>query len=543
MQIGGSMTLRPPAFQFIASARLPMLAWVARIAGSNQAIVRHGTGVEVAGRFFAEAIWTEDFARGELLQSDCLFGSGGEILPDGIGFASSIAVTDWLFETIRDEVVFVSNSLPLLLAEAGDRLDPRFSGYAAINESIVGGISDYADTLPTEHGQVRRHVHRNLLVNQGCVTIQAKNLPPGFNSFEAYRDMLAAAAAALAENAASPARRHRLPIFSTQSKGYDSTCCNALMAPHGVRAVFTVSQGRSGGGYADRDAADQTDDDGTDIARALGLEVIAVDRRAFEAGIDHELLFWAGMQRNRDFNFVAIHVALRACLPDGSPAVLMGGAYGEIWYPSDVQTVRFSHPFKSGHIEDDTLKQRDVAHCGLSEVRLEVGYIQAALPFMGARRRPDIVAISNAPEMRPWRCVPGYDRPIARRIAEQAGVPRQYFGQVKRASAVEFPPPDVPRDAELRRAFERFLHRNRLASRIFIRLLPLVHRFNDFAEHISPRTNLLGYYATRAWCVLRRKDGKLPQLGRRLDGAIFCFAVNELVRRYGDTVGVRQTDG
>lgn len=528
------MMQHKPVFEFDACAALPLLAWVARINSSNQAIVRHGTGVEIADRFFAEAIWTGDFAKGELLQSDCLFGSGGEILPDGIGFASSIAITDWLFETIRHGVVFVANSLPLLLAVAGDRLDPRFAGYAAINESIVDGILDYADTLPTEHGVVRRHVHRNLLVSDGVVTIQAKNLPPSFTGYQAYRDLISNAAAALAENARSPSRRHPLAIFSTQSKGYDSTCCNALMAPHGIQAVFTVSQGRGSGGYSDRDAADQTDDDGTDIAHALGLEVIAVDRRVFEAGIENELFYWAGMERNRDFNFVGIHAGLRACLPAGSPAVLMGGVFGEIWYPSDVQTARFSHPFKSGHIEDDTLKQRDVAHCGLSEVRLAVGYIQASLPFVGARRRPDIVAISNASEMQPWRCVPGYDRPIARRIAEEAGVPRRFFGQIKRASAVEFPPPDMPRGAELRRSFDRFLRDNRLASGIFIRLLPVVHRFNSFAEHVSPRTNLLGYYATRVWCALRGANEKLPQLGRRLDGAIFCFAVNELVRRHGE---------
>ena len=503
------MMQNQPEFQFAADAALPMLAWIARIDTANHALIRHGSGVEVHGRFFAEAIWTGNFAQGELLQSDCLFGSGGEILPDGIGFASSIAITDWLFETIRNGQVFVSNSLPLLLAEARDRLDPRFAGYATINESIVAGISDYADTLPTINGHVRRHLHRNLLVHHGDVTILAKPLPPTFNSYETYRDLMTASAAALAENAASPARRHPLPVFSTQSKGYDSTCCNALMAPHGLRAVFTVTQGKGSSDYSDRDAADQTDDDGTDIAHALGLAVIAVNRRAFEGGIDDELLYWAGMQRNRDFNFVAIHASLRACLPEGGPAVLMGGVFGEIWYPSDLETARFSHPFKSGHLEDDTLKQRDVAHCGLSEVRLAVGYIQASLAFVGARRRPDIVAISNAVEMRPWRCVPGYDRPIARRIAEEAGVPRALFGQIKRASAVEFPPPDVPRGARQRRSFERFLRDNRLASAMFIRLLPLAQRYNSFAEHTSPRTNLLAYYATRAWCVLRGTNGKL----------------------------------
>ena len=33
--------------------------------------------------------------------------------------------------------------------------------------------------------------------------------------------------------------------------------------------------------------------------------------------------------------------------------------------------------------------------------------------------------------MRPWSVGGGYDRPIPRRIAEEAGVPRQHFGQRK----------------------------------------------------------------------------------------------------------------
>ena len=34
--------------------------------------------------------------------------------------------------------------------------------------------------------------------------------------------------------------------------------------------------------------------------------------------------------------------------------------------------------------------------------------------------------------MKPWSVAKSYDRPIARRIAEEAGVPRHLFGQVKK---------------------------------------------------------------------------------------------------------------
>src|SRR5207245_1892941 len=55
-----------------------------------------------------------------------------------------------------------------------------------------------------------------------------------------------------------------------------------------------------------------------------------------------------------------------------------------------------------------------------------------------ARRKPEIIAISRSAEMAPYRIGGSYDRPIARRLLEEAGVPRQLFGQKKRAMALVF---------------------------------------------------------------------------------------------------------
>ena len=528
------MTVTTSKFLYIADARLPTLAWIAGIDSFNQATIRHGAGVEVHGRFFAEAIWTGDFARGELLQNDCLFGSGGEALPDGIGFATSIATTDALFEASRNGQVFVSNSLPLLLCEIDDRLDPQFAGYAAINRSLTAGIFDYVDRLPTMHGCVRRHLHRNLLVSNGDVSIVAKNLTPAFSGFEAYRDLLVHSIAALVANARSPARAHPLPIFSTQSKGYDSTCINALMKPHGIDTVFTIPAGKGHYSFADRDADVANDDDGTEIATTLGFPAQPIERRVFEAGLPDELLYWASIHRNGDMNFAGIHAAITARLAPGQPAILLAGWLGEIWYPSDIARTAFGDIHADGLFEDGALRIPFLCGLGLSEVRLAVGYLHVSPAYIGARRRDDIVAISNAPDMRPWRCVAGYDRPIARRIAEEAGVPRQMFGQVKRATVVDFAPPDVPRRADLRRSFNRFLRTNRLASRLLVLLLPLVHRYNSLAHYTALRPNPIGYRVTQAYRKLRRTNERLPQLGRHLDGAIFCFAVNEVAHRYQD---------
>src|SRR6185436_12194304 len=72
----------------------------------------------------------------------------------------------------------------------------------------------------------------------------------------------------------------------------------------------------------------------------------------------------------------------------------------------------------------------------LTEYRLWAGFINCAVPFWGVRQIRDIHAISNSEELRPWDVGGHYSRPICRRIAEEAGIPRHAFGMRKRAVTV-----------------------------------------------------------------------------------------------------------
>jgi len=74
---------------------------------------------------------------------------------------------------------------------------------------------------------------------------------------------------------------------------------------------------------------------------------------------------------------------------------------------------------------------------GLGEFRLRIGFLHLPLPYIGARHGPAIYRITHSREMDPWRLGTGYyDRPIARRMAEEAGVPRAAFGHQKFGTAV-----------------------------------------------------------------------------------------------------------
>ena len=74
----------------------------------------------------------------------------------------------------------------------------------------------------------------------------------------------------------------------------------------------------------------------------------------------------------------------------------------------------------------------------MEEFRLRVGFVHLPVPTIGALRTPELRKISRSPAMKPWVISPNYDRPIPRRIVEEAGVPRSWFGQNKKAVGARF---------------------------------------------------------------------------------------------------------
>jgi len=78
----------------------------------------------------------------------------------------------------------------------------------------------------------------------------------------------------------------------------------------------------------------------------------------------------------------------------------------------------------------------------------------------------DIVRISRSPEMASWRLNTDYDRPIPRRIAENAGVARHHFGMKKKYIALDRYM--WPINVTLRRYFFRYVKETYGLNRITI---------------------------------------------------------------------------
>jgi len=95
----------------------------------------------------------------------------------------------------------------------------------------------------------------------------------------------------------------------------------------------------------------------------------------------------------------------------------------------------------SGRCRIQDFREVDDCHLsghGIGEYRLRAGFLHLPLCYAGARHGLAIYRITHLAEMAPWKLGRGkYDRPIPRRIAEEAGVPRNNFGHRKLGGYVE----------------------------------------------------------------------------------------------------------
>ena len=507
--------------KYFANINLPRLAWLAsvnRITG--ECCVEHGCLVETRQEFFVEGVWAGSFAEGGFHRCESFFGSGAVRNVSGeIVFVPSSATVDYLYYEETLEGIVCSNSLPLLLAARNDRLNEFDREYVRINESILKGIEHYEQWVPTRRGSVRRLIYHNLVVGGGETRQEAKPQPPKFGSFEQYRSYLVGNIAGMMQNARECARSTPLRLLSTQSTGYDSTAINAIARDHGLDLALSINESNERWPhYFKHRQEGAPSDSGEEICRHLGIEVRSIDRRYFQKDPENEYLYWAGLHDCQDMNLhqVREHV--------GDGAVLLTGVLGEFWYNAA------STPTDLLATVNDQLERWDLSCHSLSEVRLHIGYVHAPAPYIGARRRKDLFDLANSEAMRPWSIGGNYDRPIPRRIGEDAGVPRALFGQTKLATVVQSPPPYLPHGAPLRREFFRFFRQARGVLRLLhLRLAP---RVNIAVWRVLEWRVLDRVRHTRFAPIINKWLPTRPTFGGRFNGVLYAYCVNKTARFY-----------
>jgi hypothetical protein len=246
------------------------------------------------------------FEDGDFGETDCVFGSGGILRDESIRFVTSAATVDCLYYSESKSGVTVSNSLPLILGYTGDALNPRCQDYPEICDSVLDGIDEYRRDFPTVNGVIRRQLYRNLDVFKDRLCESDKIMPPPFKCFEDYNNYRRDNYALIVANAKDKLRTFPLEIWSTQSRGYDSTAINAMASSFGLEKVFTVTKAKSKFHLAHNDEGKSPDDNGSEICEALGVKCIPIDRRAFTEAFDDEHLYYCARHHNQDVNLKEI---------------------------------------------------------------------------------------------------------------------------------------------------------------------------------------------------------------------------------------------
>jgi hypothetical protein len=488
--------------------------------------VLHGAGVEVAANWFCEAVWADTFSDGNFDELDLVFGSGARARSEYVTFVSSCTTLDRLHSFEMEGGAVISNSLACLLWFCNGRVDPNCTSHFLDFESVVDGIESYKQTLATSAGPIRLTYFDNLRWNGTSLEQVSKHgQVRDFGNFEKYRQFVDHSLALIARNMVAQNRRARLSMIGTMSSGYDSATTAALAQHHGLRDAFSFTTARGG-----------DSDSGIRIADALGINLRLVDRDAWRAHQLPEVPFLATQASGGDVFFRGADEYL-------SNRVLLTGFHGDKVWGTEVWEGA------------NRLARGDCSGTGLSEYRLSKGFIHVPLPFFAATQSTDIVRISQSSEMDPWRLRNSYDRPICRRVLEEAGVPRDAFGMTKKAVSVIFWQQGDFLTYESRRACRRYLRSRGVRFRSFSSsvadvlafALRIIGRFaNDFYDGVLKRAvrgrfSIINRIANTLLALGRGSDPIAPSswmpltTNDRMFRHVFSWATDTMIQTYAQS--------
>jgi hypothetical protein len=519
--------------KYTLNEKLPKLAWIARTDRSNDIIhIEHGKFVECNDNWMVEGVWDGDFKKGNFHKSYNFFGSGLRIDGDFVYFVPSSALVDRLIFCEIENDIIVSNSLILLLARTGATLDENHN-YLRESLSILRGINRYDKQFRVLHPKIeyfKQIFAENLIVSKTDIFFDKRMKLTKISTYEQYFDLLKKIIDLIGVNYRDENRKVRVDAFSTISKGYDSTAVSSLVKDIGVKTAFTGKRPINITPFSLKRFLKIQDigDDGTLPAKALGLNIkyldteksnIAEDELYFLstnypkfASISREPFWLDGHRLPRPAHWAELsHYSMASFIEDNcSVAVVFTGYHGgRIW----------GKKLEKKYLVDDIIRG-DVSGLNLTEIRLKSGFINVPVPFILASNIVDINKIANSDEMKPWSLNRNdYDRPIARRIAENAGVNRNLFGINKKFIANNY---FYPVNKKLRREFFAFIKENYGVGRGFI----FIYLGANFLAGV--------FYNLYNKAILNRKRGYNYKFWKQYDFYFMMnhWAIQALTRKY-----------
>lgn len=407
--------------QFVRNASLPPLAWCAKLErDSATVLVELGADVETGPDYFVEGAWNRPFDDPSFAAAETMLGSAGRLDNGALVFTPTTHTMERLHSLRLGGALFVSNSLAHLLAATGSRLDLRYDAYEPDFMSFLRGHHRAVKSVPLADGRrASLHYHESFAVDRQlemrCI---APPEPPPFPTYESYVDYLNHTVGQLHLNATAPTRRVRYQPLTTISSGYDSPAGAVLAQRIGCRNAVTFAEARTKYALAMND----TTDSGEAIGVRLGFAVETFDRDGYlESQAFPEAIFLATGNGGDDTVMAGLSGRLRH-------RMLFTGFTGDSLWATHSHDPALSKEYR----------MRFPSGSCLQEFRLREAFIHLCVPLLTFTRHDDLERISNSEEMKPWRIGGSYDRPIPRRMAEDAGVPRHAFGMEKRAITQPF---------------------------------------------------------------------------------------------------------
>ena len=337
-----------------------------------------------------------------------VFGSGGKIVGDRALFVTPSHTLDALYALRKGDTFTVANSLAFLVQFADLELPFDFTIGARFG-SVYKGIDVYERVVfEGRDWTLYRIVYDNFEIRDGELHNLAKvpQQEADFDDYTSYLDFLLGTLRELVRNGSARGRKAQYSLITCCSSGYNSTAGAALATQLGCRQALTLRTSRGGRPNSGRSSAE-----------GLGLEVIELERPARAQGSAYEEAeFLATGMGGEDFVFLEFGPHCRRKI------LFTGFQGGAVWDRKDMSA--------------NTLIRKDVSGSNLTELRLRHGFIHIPVAFIGATRHDVLLKISNSPQMKPYQVGGDYDKPVARRIAEEQGVRRGTFGIMKNAASI-----------------------------------------------------------------------------------------------------------
>ena len=382
----------------------PMLGWLMHVSNENKPELYYGAAVEITADGFSAGLILDNESQPENIEH--MFGSAMYVLnADEYLFLPASHAFECLYFIKNDSGCCVSNSLASIVGFYNCEITLKQS-YARDFASNCNGIDDYkTEIVHTSAGVISRFIYDNLKINkQGQHQFVRKPKSRAINDYASYVDLLKSNIKKSIELAQNKPIKYQ--SLCTCSAGYDSSSTAALVSQVDDVEAITMADSRYG-----------ENDSGVEICDYLNIPVQSFKMPELEGcQLDDLAPFLATGMGGEDYYFKAFGSKLKNRL-------LFSGFYGDnLW-----------SPFGAPH---DVFLRKELSGSSLQEFNLWNNLINIPVPSFYGRNHEDIWGITHSSELQAFRVDNDYDRPIPRRILEQAGVPRTSFGQKKMAASL-----------------------------------------------------------------------------------------------------------